>query len=96
MAGFFDMLDGALARHTGQTSRFGGILDSTLDRLSEAALLISIMVLYAMQPSVAGVLLAGLALAGSLTVSYVRARAEAAGLKVVMDRCTKKEHQRLL
>ncbi|MCL0046626.1 CDP-alcohol phosphatidyltransferase family protein, partial [Dehalococcoidales bacterium] len=39
LAGFFDLLDGALARHTNQTTRFGAILDSTLDRLAEAVLL---------------------------------------------------------
>jgi len=38
VAGLFDMLDGALARHTGRASRFGAVLDSTLDRLSEAAI----------------------------------------------------------
>jgi CDP-diacylglycerol--glycerol-3-phosphate 3-phosphatidyltransferase len=40
-AGIFDMLDGALARLTGRVSRFGGILDSTLDRLSEAVVLLA-------------------------------------------------------
>ncbi|GAI17438.1 unnamed protein product [marine sediment metagenome] len=47
IAGFFDMLDGALARHTNQATRFGAVLDSTLDRLSEAVLLLSILALFA-------------------------------------------------
>ncbi len=81
LAGFFDMLDGALARHTNKASRFGGILDSTLDRLAEAALLISLLVLYARGQEVAEVLIVGMALLGSLMVSYVRARVEAAGLQ---------------
>ncbi len=81
VAGFFDMLDGALARYNYQTTLFGGILDSTLDRLSESALLIGILVFYAgKQPPFAMVVVA-LALVGSLMVSYIRAKAEGAGLK---------------
>ncbi|GAH76091.1 unnamed protein product, partial [marine sediment metagenome] len=59
VAGFFDILDGALARHTNQTTRFGAVLDSTLDRLSEAVLLLGILVLYAREQSVAEILLVG-------------------------------------
>jgi CDP-diacylglycerol--glycerol-3-phosphate 3-phosphatidyltransferase len=80
-AGFFDMLDGALARATGRVTRFGAILDATLDRLSEAALFIGIMVYYAPDGNTAAVVLAGATLAGALTVSYLRARAEATGLE---------------
>ena len=78
--GFFDMLDGALARLTNRTTRFGAVLDSTLDRLSEAVVLIGILVFYAGEQSFAGTLVVGLAWAGSLLVSYIRARAEAIGL----------------
>jgi len=81
LAGFFDILDGALARSTEQITLFGGILDSTLDRMAEVALLLGILAHYAGEPSVTGVLLAGVALSGSLLVSYIRARAEAAGLE---------------
>ena len=80
-AGFFDILDGALARSTNRTTRFGAILDSTLDRLAEAVLLLGILVLYAREQSVTGILVVGLALIGSLLVSYIRARAEALGLE---------------
>lgn len=81
IAGFFDLLDGALARHTNRASRFGAILDSTLDRLSEGALLLGILVFYAGEPSTLGILLAGIALLGSLLVSYIKARGEALGLE---------------
>ncbi len=81
LAGFFDLLDGALARHTERTTRFGAVLDSTLDRLSEGALLLGIMVFYAGREESIGVLLAGAALLASLSVSYVRARAEAMGFE---------------
>ena len=45
-AGFFDILDGALARRTGQTSQFGAVLDSTLDRVGEAVQLLGILALF--------------------------------------------------
>ena len=48
-AGLFDMLDGALARRTNHVTKFGGVLDSTLDRVSEAVVLIGIAVFYANQ-----------------------------------------------
>jgi CDP-diacylglycerol--glycerol-3-phosphate 3-phosphatidyltransferase len=78
-AGFFDILDGALARHIGKVTPFGGVLDSTLDRLSDAALLVAI--LFYLENTWWLVLLVFLTLVGSLLVSYIRARAEAAGLE---------------
>ncbi len=80
VAGLFDMFDGALARQTNRVSRFGGVLDSTLDRLSEAVLLIAIIAYYVKAGFITGVLLAAIALPSSFMVSYIRARAEAMGL----------------
>ena len=90
LAGLFDILDGALARRTNRITRFGGILDSTLDRLSEAALLIGILVLFLLTEEQSGtftliakewsILIVAIAMPGSLLVSYIRARAEAVGL----------------
>jgi len=91
VAGLFDLLDGALARHTNQTTSFGGVLDSTLDRLAEAVLLLGIMILYAREQSVVGVLLAGIALPSSLMVSYLRAKAEALGLECKVGLFTRPE-----
>ena len=91
IGGFFDMLDGALARSTNRTSQFGAILDSTLDRLAEAAVLLGILVVYAREQSVAGVLVVGVAWLGSLLVSYVRARAEALGLECQVGLFTRAE-----
>lgn len=79
-AGLFDMLDGALARATNKVTRFGGVLDSTLDRLSEAALLLGILVIYARGQQVGESILVGLALTSSITVSYLRSRIEALGI----------------
>lgn len=91
IAGFFDILDGALARHTNRVTHFGAVLDSTLDRLSEAVLLLGILVLYAGEQSLTGILLASVALIGSLLVSYVRARAEALGLECQVGLFTRAE-----
>jgi CDP-diacylglycerol--glycerol-3-phosphate 3-phosphatidyltransferase len=91
IAGFFDILDGALARHTGQTTHFGAVLDSTLDRLAEVVLLLGILVLYAREQLFAQTLLVGVALAGSLLVSYIRARAETVGLQCEVGLFTRTE-----
>ncbi len=86
IAGYFDILDGALARRTDQTSRFGAILDSTVDRLSEAVVLLGILALFLFTEDQSlfallsrnwSILLVGLALLSSPLVSYIRARAEA-------------------
>jgi CDP-diacylglycerol--glycerol-3-phosphate 3-phosphatidyltransferase len=81
VAGAFDMLDGALARLTGRVSRFGGILDSTLDRLSEAVVLLALLAVFARDQHIAGSLLVGVTLLLSLMVSYIRARIEGMGIE---------------
>jgi CDP-diacylglycerol--glycerol-3-phosphate 3-phosphatidyltransferase len=81
VAGFFDIMDGALARHNNQVTRFGAILDSTLDRLSEAVLLISVLVLYAVEQAFSKIMLVSIVLFSSQLVSYIRARAEACRLE---------------
>jgi len=100
-AGIFDMLDGALARRTNRTTRFGGILDSTIDRLSDAALLLGILVLFLLagEESVLfnllaqkwSILLVGVALLVSPLVSYIRARAEAMNLECQVGLFTRAE-----
>jgi len=92
-AGFFDMLDGALARHTKQVSHFGAVLDSTLDRISEAVLLLGILIFYLFfgNQSATGILLVCLALIGAPLVSYIRARAEAIGLECKIGLFTRAE-----
>ena len=91
IAGFFDILDGALARGTNRTSQFGAVLDSTLDRLAEAVLLLGILVLYAREQSAAGILVVGLALLASPLVSYIRAKAESLGLECQVGLFTRAE-----
>lgn len=91
IASFFDAMDGALARYTDRVTRFGAVLDSTLDRLSEAVLLIGILVLFARDQSFVGILLVAITLVGSLLVSYIRARAEALDLKCEVGLLTRPE-----
>lgn len=77
----FDAVDGTLARLSGQTTRFGAFLDSTLDRWAEVALFVAIVWVYLQAQSDLGVILAVLSMAMSLLVSYTRARAEGIGLE---------------
>ena len=80
VSGLFDMLDGALARFIHKSSKFGGILDSVLDRIGEAAVLLGLLIFFVRYFSAPGILVVGITLPGALMVSYLRARAEAAGL----------------
>jgi CDP-diacylglycerol--glycerol-3-phosphate 3-phosphatidyltransferase len=91
VAGFFDILDGALARLIKRVTPFGAVLDATLDRLSEGVILLAIMAVYAIQPSLTGVLVVGAALITSQLVSYIRARAEAQGLECKVGIFTRAE-----
>ena len=75
-----DLLDGALARGTGRATAFGAVLDSTFDRLSEAAVLAGVAFFYVQSGSREEVILCFAALAGSILVSYIRARAQFFGL----------------
>lgn len=90
-SGLFDLLDGALARHTGASSRFGALLDSTLDRAGESAVLVGLLVHYVNADSTEGALLCCLALVGSFTVSYTRARAEGLGIDCAVGIMTRPE-----
>lgn len=77
-AGFLDMLDGIVARRTGRTSRFGALLDSSLDRCSEFALYGGLAFHFRGRWPEG---LAALAFLGSVMVSYTRARAEGLGFE---------------
>jgi CDP-diacylglycerol--glycerol-3-phosphate 3-phosphatidyltransferase len=91
LAGAFDLLDGPLARATGKTTRFGAFLDSTLDRLSEAAVLAGILAYYAYHEGTWESLLAYATFVGSVMVSYLRARAEGLGVKCEVGIFTRAE-----
>ena len=75
-AGVFDMVDGRVARETNQVTRFGGFFDSVLDRYSDLALLIGLLVWYGSINQFKYVVLTAVVMIASVMVSYVRARAE--------------------
>jgi phosphatidylglycerophosphate synthase len=75
-AGLFDMVDGRVARETNRVTRFGGFFDSVLDRYSDLALLMGLLVYYASINRFGYIVLTAIVMTGSVMVSYVRARAE--------------------
>ncbi len=91
-----DLLDGALARATGRASAFGAVLDATLDRLSEAAVLGGLLFYYASRGDREEVVLCFAAITGSIVVSYVRAQALANGLDLRDGLFTRAERVLLL
>jgi CDP-diacylglycerol---glycerol-3-phosphate 3-phosphatidyltransferase len=76
LAGFLDMADGQVARRVGRVTAFGAFLDSTLDRYSDLALYLGLVVYYTMIGRSFYMMLAAVAMASSFMVSYSRARAE--------------------
>ncbi len=81
LAGSFDMLDGAIARASSRVTRFGGFLDSTLDRYSEAVLLIGLLWHFLQTGNDTAVMLTYITFVGSIMISYTRARSEALGVR---------------
>ena len=80
VAGFFDILEGAMARGTGRVTRFGGFFDSVLDRYTDMAVMGAILFVYVRQGSTGYAMAAFVAVIGAALIPYARARAEAAGL----------------
>lgn len=76
-SGFFDLADGAVARHFGLATRFGALLDSTLDRLADLVLFLGLALHYATHARLDLALLAAYALVMGVLTSYTKARAEA-------------------
>src|SRR5208337_4756567 len=72
-----DAMDGALARLRNEASDWGAFVDAVTDRYSELFLFLGFLIHYMIHPNAAGILLAYLAAAGSVLVSYVKARADA-------------------
>jgi len=75
-SGFFDLVDGRVARASNQVTRFGGFFDSIVDRYSDASLFFGLLVFYARGNRFFYVVLAALAMISAIMVSYARARAE--------------------
>ncbi|HSE47970.1 MAG TPA: CDP-alcohol phosphatidyltransferase family protein [Terriglobales bacterium] len=75
-AGIFDMVDGRVARATGQVTQFGAFFDSVIDRYSDVALFFGLLVFYARANRFFYLVLTALVMVTSVMVSYTRARAE--------------------
>lgn len=91
LSGVLDILDGTLARLTSQTTRFGALLDSTFDRISEAVVLLGLLVLYARDGGSLEVVLVFSAMVSSFLTSYIRARAEGLGIDCPVGLFTRTE-----
>jgi CDP-diacylglycerol--glycerol-3-phosphate 3-phosphatidyltransferase len=77
-----DAFDGTLARSTGRATPFGGVFDSVVDRLFEGAVLGGVLWYYLEAGQDAESMAVFVTLLGSMSVSYVRARAEGAGIEI--------------
>jgi CDP-diacylglycerol--glycerol-3-phosphate 3-phosphatidyltransferase len=80
LGGLCDAIDGSLARNAGKATRFGALLDSSVDRYAEFVMLFGIGVYFLMVDDYVSAAVTFLALCGSFMVSYTRARAESLGL----------------
>jgi len=79
--GFFDLVDGVVARHFEISTRFGAFLDASLDRIVDILVMLGLLVFYVREPSSVGVGLCTVILVASVLTSYAKARAE-----LVLDR----------
>jgi CDP-diacylglycerol--glycerol-3-phosphate 3-phosphatidyltransferase len=86
-----DVVDGSMARLRGEPTRFGGFIDSVTDRYSELVLLLGLLFYYVQQQSLSACLLTFIAAAGSVMVSYTKARAESLGFTAKVGLLTRVE-----
>lgn len=77
IAGFFDLLDGALARSSGHVSRFGGFFDSVLDRYTDLVILFGIFIYFIRSGNILYSIITFIASIGTAIIPYAKARAEA-------------------
>ncbi len=91
VSGLFDILDGMLARSTNQATRFGALMDSTFDRISDGVLLLGIMIFYLTNGNPELITLVFLALLAAFLTSYIRARAEGLGINCPVGLFTRAE-----
>ena len=91
-----DALDGALARLRNEASDWGAFVDSVTDRYAELFLFLGFLIYYLLRADATGILLAYLAAAGSVLVSYVKARADAQKLDANVGILTRVERYLVL
>tara|TARA_Y100001936_G_C15968713_1_gene609832 strand:- start:271 stop:882 length:612 start_codon:yes stop_codon:yes gene_type:complete len=81
LSGVMDLFDGSIARLTNNVTKFGAFIDSLSDRIAEIAIFLGISIYFVSNGNTLGSSLTLLALGGSLSVSYIRARAEALSIE---------------
>jgi len=81
VAGLFDFFDGAVARLAGSDSDYGAFLDSVVDRYSDVAVVLGILVYYQQRNDTMGAVLTMATLAGTVMTSYTKARAQSIGVR---------------
>lgn len=81
LSGIMDLFDGAVARLTDNVTKLGAFIDSLSDRIGEIAIFLGLTIYFSMNDNALGASLTLVALGGSLTVSYIRARAEALNIE---------------
>ncbi|UCG50567.1 MAG: CDP-alcohol phosphatidyltransferase family protein [Candidatus Latescibacterota bacterium] len=99
ISGVCDILDGAVARHRGQATKFGAFIDSTFDRISELVYFGAILVYFANRAETYSTLMTviiWIALGGSFLVSYARARIEGLGYPCTIGLLERPERLTLL
>lgn len=94
--GPIDAMDGALARMRNQASRWGAFVDAVTDRYSELFLFLGFLIYYLSVKNSTGIICAYLAAAGSVLVSYVKARADANKLDANVGLLTRVERYLVL
>lgn len=95
-AGPIDALDGTMARLRGESSKFGAFVDSTSDRFSELVIYFGLLLHYTQQRDLTPLVLVFAAAAGTVMVSYVKARAEALGYEAGVGWLTRLERYLVL
>ncbi len=91
-----DVVDGSMARLQGEPTRFGGFIDSVTDRYSELVVFLGLLFYYVQQQNLSASLLVFLAAAGSVMVSYTKARAESLGFSARVGLLTRVERMIIL
>jgi len=91
LMGPIDALDGTMARLRGLSSEFGAFVDSVTDRYSELVIFLGLLIYFLREDLWLGVLMVYLAAAGSVLVSYIRARAQSVGFETKIGLFTRVE-----
>lgn len=96
LMGPIDALDGTMARLRGMAGNFGAFVDSVTDRYSELVIFLGLLYFYANQGNKPAIMLVFLAAAGSVMVSYVRARCQSLGRDTKIGLLTRVERYLVL